>query len=691
MKKLVKTILCSVCVLALAFGIYVIPNNSLIAKADETQTEEPAASTEVNLIDSFGFNGAGVATLSDGIITVNEGAVSVFNYYNGDILNDDYTYILTYKLNIDTVDTLGVFVGEWKKVEWITATGERDVYIEFKGSEAKNGGSYTVGFQIANAPATFTVSDVKLVEKAEEKVTARNYIKNFGFAGKEGIAYSGEKNEITVTETKGDFWFYSGDGLSQTEDYVLTLTAKKTSGEGGFIVYVGDWTKQANWNEESQKIEFSGSEAYIAGASSFRVGFQVANADSTIVFSDISITVANCEHSLVETEQLDATCTSTGHKAYYVCENCDLIFEDEEAAKPIVYFKTWLKEDGLLKGGHVLESGYSSDETNHWNTCENCEESVNLSAHVYDQEVVNEKYFACAATCTKKATYYKTCVCGAIGSETFESGDTLLHTYSGDWKADDAQHWHECTCGDKSDLANHVFDQEVAEENYLASAAACGKKATYYKSCVCGAVGSETFESGDEASHVYSEEWVTDNTQHWHECTCGDKSDLADHVYDQEVVDEKYLLSVATCTQKATYYKSCVCGAIGTDTFEGGETASHTYSDDWQKNDTQHWHECSCGDKSDLADHVYGEWVVIENATETETGLKEKVCECGHKITEVIPVIDNSGSNTSSDNNSVSSGSGSGCGSSVSDTASTMMVLFVNVAAVFMKRILRKR
>ena len=36
------------------------------------------------------------------------------------------------------------------------------------------------------------------------------------------------------------------------------------------------------------------------------------------------------------------------------------------------------------------------------------------------------------------------------------------------------------------------------------------------------------------------------------------------HTYDKEVAEEKYLKDDATCTSKATYYKSCVCGAIGT-------------------------------------------------------------------------------------------------------------------------------
>lgn len=51
-----------------------------------------------------------------------------------------------------------------------------------------------------------------------------------------------------------------------------------------------------------------------------------------------------------------------------------------------------------------------------------------------------------------------------------------------------------------------VFDQEVAEEQFLATAATCKAAATYYKSCTCGEKGTETFSSGDLGEHTYDEE-----------------------------------------------------------------------------------------------------------------------------------------------------------------------------------------
>lgn len=54
-----------------------------------------------------------------------------------------------------------------------------------------------------------------------------------------------------------------------------------------------------------------------------------------------------------------------------------------------------------------------------------------LIAHTYDQEVAADSYLATPATCTKQATYYKSCACGAKGTETFASGDLLPHAWDG--------------------------------------------------------------------------------------------------------------------------------------------------------------------------------------------------------------------------------------------------------------------
>ena len=62
-------------------------------------------------------------------------------------------------------------------------------------------------------------------------------------------------------------------------------------------------------------------------------------------------------------------------------------------------------------------------------------------------------------------------------------------------------------------LAEHVFDEEVANETYLKSGATCEEQAVYYKSCACGLssrdFGGETFRYGEPLGHDYDLDHIT--------------------------------------------------------------------------------------------------------------------------------------------------------------------------------------
>ena len=74
--------------------------------------------------------------------------------------------------------------------------------------------------------------------------------------------------------------------------------------------------------------------------------------------------------------------------------------------------------------------------------------------------------------------------------------------------------------GDKGDDSGHthVYDKEVTTEKYLATAATCTEKATYYYSCACGEKGTQTFSSGDSLGHKFGE-WQTMGGKRIRKCT----------------------------------------------------------------------------------------------------------------------------------------------------------------------------
>ena len=59
----------------------------------------------------------------------------------------------------------------------------------------------------------------------------------------------------------------------------------------------------------------------------------------------------------------------------------------------------------------------------------------------------------------------------------------------------------------------------------------------------------------------------------------------------------------------------------------------HIFSEEWTYDETNHWHVATCGHEevSDKAEHSFGEWEIITEATEEEEGLKERSCTvCGY-------------------------------------------------------------
>ena len=87
---------------------------------------------------------------------------------------------------------------------------------------------------------------------------------------------------------------------------------------------------------------------------------------------------------------------------------------------------------------------------------------------------------------------------------------------------------------------------------------------------------------------------------------------------------------------------------------------THTYGTEWKSDADKHWHECSCGAKSEEAAHTL-KWVVDKAATATEKGSKHEECEfCGYKRAAVeIPATGNTGSGSGGSGSSGSSSGGS--------------------------------
>ena len=223
------------------------------------------------------------------------------------------------------------------------------------------------------------------------------------------------------------------------------------------------------------------------------------------------------------------------------------------------------------------------------------------------------------------------------------------HSYGTDWKYDDTNHWHECECGDKVDVAAHSVSEWIID-----TAATETAEGTEHKECtVCKKV-LETATIPATHTHSYGTDWKYDDTNHWHECECGDKADVAAHSASEWIID-----TAATETAEGAKHKECtVCKKVlETATIPAtGSSHTHSYGTDWKYDDTNHWHECECGDKADTAAHSF-QWVIDKAATKEATGIKHEECTvCGAKrsentVIDKLPDSGNTGNTGSGDNN----------------------------------------
>ena len=245
----------------------------------------------------------------------------------------------------------------------------------------------------------------------------------------------------------------------------------------------------------------------------------------------------------------------------------------------------------------------------------------------------------------------------------------------------------------------HTFDQKLKEVNgvsTLKDKATCTTNAIYYKSCACGQVSTtETFEDKDtKLGHEYTKQIkdekylksqgsnCQEHDAYWYVCSRCDASakddenaqdkyyesaEVGNHVYDQEVESSEYLATPATCMTPARYYKSCICGAKGTEAFAAtGTHLGHAYIEvknpqflrekatNCKEHDT-YWYVCSrCGktsktinkyyeDKDSKGEHISSDWIIDQQPTVAKEGSKHKECTVCKEVleTEKIAKLEN--------------------------------------------------
>ena len=143
--------------------------------------------------------------------------------------------------------------------------------------------------------------------------------------------------------------------------------------------------------------------------------------------------------------------------------------------------------------------------------------------------------------------------------------------------------------------------------------------------------------------HEFSSKWKFDETNHWHECTTKQHTDTTEKTPHVFTWTEKTPAGFHTDKVEKGV---CECGYETERTISG--TATHTYGEEWKKDESGHWHESTCDAtapthdviKGNFAAHTFDEGEVTKPADYGVVGEKKFTCtKCGYEKTETIDAL----------------------------------------------------
>ena len=330
-----------------------------------------------------------------------------------------------------------------------------------------------------------------------------------------------------------------------------------------------------------------------------------------------------------------ATCTVDGWKDYYECSVCHAPFVDEALANPIADLAAWKVGAGKIAAGHTYGDLIAKVEPIHTAT---------------ELKAGKEAHYKCSV-CSKFFDKDK--------KEVTEDSLTIAaptHSYDTTvWKNDTTQHWHACSCGAKTDAANHT-SSGAATESTPETCTVCGYVIT---------AALDHVHTRNLTAVAAKDPTCTENGNiQYYSCSCGKL--FADEAATQEVTNvilpakghtEIIQNAVeATCTEDGlTEGSYCnVCGTV----FTAQQTVAALGHTPVAENETAATCEkdgntagiyCEvCNEYLTLPEvipalgHDWDDGEVTREPTETIPGIRTYTCQradCGATMTEEIPYV----------------------------------------------------
>ena len=337
----------------------------------------------------------------------------------------------------------------------------------------------------------------------------------------------------------------------------------------------------------------------------------------------------------------DATCSADGERTK-TCIHCNMVLETE----PIPRLEHKAGEWIIDKEPTITELGVKHTE------CTNCGvELERTSIPVLPHSHENGGWIVVVPpTCTIVGVQHL--VCGLCGETLHSETIPLLDHTPSDWIVDleptcsemGSKHTECLVCGETVSTASIAALGHTRSGWIVDLESTCLESGSKHTEClVCG----ETVSTASIAALGHTPSgWIVDleptcletGSKHTECLVCGETVSTASiaalgHTPSGWIVDTS-----PSCFDDGSRHIQCsTCGVVlQTEVLVAG----HTFSEEWEHNETAHWHPSTCGHeyaKENESFHNFSDWTTTTPATCTTSGLKTRACKtCGY--TEEIEI-----------------------------------------------------
>lgn len=355
--------------------------------------------------------------------------------------------------------------------------------------------------------------------------------------------------------------------------------------------------KKVTWKSSNNAIATVDSNGKVVAVKEGTTTINVTSEDGGFK-ATCAVSVACSHANKTETPASGADCVNSGNNKYYTCNACGDVFKADGVTETTVQAETL----------PALQHDFT--------------EKIEDAAH---------QVAGSGANCQQAKVYYFDCSrCAVKGTTTWTSTTMGNHKMETTWTTENNKHYRKCSvagCTYIEDEANcsggtatctakavcstcqkaygEMLDHDLT--HYAKNAADHTKPGNieYWQCEDCDKYFSDASANTEitkaqtviaQIPHSHSTTWSKNATQHWNECSCGDKINVYDHNYDN------------TCDTTCN-----TCGYV--------RTITHTWMTNLSYNATQHWTECSvCHEKKETENHHGG----------TANCLSKAICDdCG--------------------------------------------------------------